>query len=179
MRTFIAIDLPKEIRDKIYEVASQFSQSGVTIVGNDVLHISLHFLGERSDDEISRLKETMDEIKSQSFGIEVRELGLFSPEYLKVIFAKVSSGREQCNDLYSQLSKSMLARGFEPEIREYTPHVTIARIRRVNDRRRILAMVEEYANENFGAFEVGSVKLKASEITPEGPVYKDLYEVKF
>ena len=179
MRTFIAIDLPEEIKSRIADVSEQFSASGIVIVHPDVMHISLHFLGERSDDEIEKIKDAMGELRAKPFRIEIKELGVFTPDYLKVIFAKVAAGREECGDVYNQLSASMSARGFQLEQRDYTPHVTIARIKRLKDKRRILALIDEYSNEGFGSFEAASVKLKASELTEDGPIYRDLHEVKF
>lgn len=178
MRTFIAIDLPDEIKSRIADVSEQFSASGIVIVQRDVLHISLHFLGERSDEEIEKIKEAMGELRAKQFRIEIKELGVFTPDYLKVVFAKVAAGREECESIYNQLSTSMSSRGFQLEQRDYTPHVTIARVKRLKDKRRVLSLIDEYSNEGFGSFEATSVKLKASELTEDGPVYRDLYEVK-
>ncbi|MGI0141239.1 MAG: RNA 2',3'-cyclic phosphodiesterase [Candidatus Micrarchaeales archaeon] len=178
MRTFIALDIPESVREEIAAVSREFSGDGVTLVNKEAMHLSIHFLGDLTDQGIQKVKDSIQEVESKSFDVQVKGLDFFSPSFLKVIFGKVEGGGEECSRIYEQLANSMVAREFELEPGQYTPHITVARVKRVRDPRSIVALVRSHSETDFGTFTVNSIKLKSSELTPEGPVYTDLYELK-
>ncbi|MDE1856140.1 MAG: RNA 2',3'-cyclic phosphodiesterase [Candidatus Micrarchaeota archaeon] len=179
MRTFISIDLPEQVRDSIAQVSREFTGDGVILVDKSVMHLSLHFLGDLDNDQIEVVKESMNGIKAKSFEVGIRGLDFFNPSFLKVIFARVTDGAAECTDIYNQISDSLVSKGIPMEEREYTPHVTIARVKRVRNPRAIVSQIRSHSDTDFGKFTASSVKLKYSELTPEGPIYTDLYELKF
>ena len=178
MRTFIAIDLPSELRRSFSGVSRELEGKGVTLVGEEVMHLSLHFLGDLSEKQIDEVREVLGQIKPSGFEVEIAGLWFFTPTFLKVVFAKLSKGEAECTAIYNQLSNSLLEIGVIEE-KEYRPHITLARINRGADNRKILEVIEKYRKHNFGSFAVNSIKLKASELTESGPIYTDLYEVQF
>ncbi|MDE1825138.1 MAG: RNA 2',3'-cyclic phosphodiesterase [Candidatus Micrarchaeota archaeon] len=178
MRTFIAIDLPSHLRQSIAEVSQELEGRGVALVGEEVMHLSLHFLGDLSEKQIEEVREALGQIKPASFDVEVAGLWFFTPTFLKVVYAKLSKGEAQCTEIYNQLGNSLLEIGVIEE-KEYRPHITLARVNRGADNRKILQVVEKYRSHFFGSFTVNSIKLKASELTEKGPIYTDLYEVQF
>jgi len=56
----------------------------------------------------------------------------------------------------------------------YIPHLTIARVRAVHDRKKVAQFFKETASLNFGTFEINSISLMQSTLTPQGPIYSDL-----
>ncbi|MDE1845838.1 MAG: RNA 2',3'-cyclic phosphodiesterase [Candidatus Micrarchaeota archaeon] len=177
MRTFIAIDIPQNVREEISFVSREFTGEGITLVKKEALHLSIHFLGDLTDQGIGKVKESIDEIDAKRFELGLRGLDFFTPTFLKVIFAKVSVGEAECSNIYSQLANSLASRSFEMEHEKYTPHVTVARVRNTKNPASIVAQIRSHSETNFGSFEVSSIKLKASELTPDGPVYSDLYKL--
>ncbi|MDE1850690.1 MAG: RNA 2',3'-cyclic phosphodiesterase [Candidatus Micrarchaeota archaeon] len=177
MRTFISIDIPEKIREEIALVSREFSGEGITMVKTDALHLSIHFLGDLTEQGINKVKESMKEISAEEFEVGIKGIDFFTPNFIKVIFARISAGEAQCSDIYEQLGRALVSRGFELEPGKYTPHVTLARVKRVKNPAALVLQIRSHAETEFGSFMVKSIKLKSSELTGEGPVYTDLYKL--
>jgi 2'-5' RNA ligase len=63
---------------------------------------------------------------------------------------------------------------FPPENHEFTPHVTLGRIRSLRGWERVLAVVKEHEQTRFGESAIDHVVLYQSELQPEGAVYRPL-----
>ncbi|OYT60764.1 hypothetical protein B6U81_04450 [Thermoplasmatales archaeon ex4484_30] len=60
----------------------------------------------------------------------------------------------------------------------FTPHITIARVKNVKEKKEMKSFLQEYANASFGVLNVNSIVLKKSELRKEGPIYETIEEVK-
>ena len=74
MRVFIAINLPEDIKAKVFHEFEIVQNSGL-VTGNFVekenLHLSLKFLGEVSEEEIEKIKKKLSEIKFKKLDVEI------------------------------------------------------------------------------------------------------------
>ncbi|MEZ5335977.1 MAG: 2'-5' RNA ligase family protein [Methanolobus sp.] len=52
MRTFVAVDLPGELHDKIADVQSKFNSFKFKFVDPSIVHLTLKFLGDIPEDRI-------------------------------------------------------------------------------------------------------------------------------
>jgi len=60
--------------------------------------------------------------------------------------------------------------------KSFKPHITVFRIKKkIGD---ITKELDSHKMIDFGMQEVTNIKLKKSELTPDGPVYSDLEEIK-
>ncbi len=176
MRTFIAVEVPEEIREKIYSVSKDFLSNGVSVESKEKLHITLHFLGEVNEQKVDQLGKGLREtIKAKQFEISMCGLGYFEPKMLRVIFAKVIKGEEELESLHNQMLGFLLKEGFNVK-KEYVPHVTIARVRSPRESQRLIQLINQNATKDFGSFTATSIKLKSSKQTQKGHVYEDLLE---
>lgn len=173
VRTFIAVELPDEIREKISRIQPGFGlKSG--IVARDNIHITLKFLGEVQDAKVEKIKAALDGIKTSSFQAHVRGVGVFpNLGYIRVIWAGVAEGADKFVELSSAVESALVPLGFAKE-KKFTPHATIARVKSVADKNALTARIKELADAEFGTFTVGEVKLKKSTLTPKGAIYEDL-----
>ena len=65
--------------------------------------------------------------------------------------------------------------GFSPD-KKFKPHVTIFRVKnKIED---MSDKLEKISGYYFGKQTVSEIKLKKSELTPNGPIYTDLLVVK-
>jgi len=65
--------------------------------------------------------------------------------------------------------------GFSPD-KKFKPHVTIFRVKnKIED---LPSKLEKFSSCYFGKQLVSEIKLKKSELTPNGPIYTDLLVVK-
>lgn len=176
MRIFTAVDIPDEIKERIYNVSRSFSFPGVSIVRKEKFHITLHFLGEVEEQKINQLGKGLKEaIKAKQFEVEICGLGYFDPKVLRVIFAKITKGEEELKSLHEQTSDFLIKEGFKVE-KTYVPHLTIAKVRSSQERQRLIQLINQNSTIEFGSFTATSLKLKNSKYTQNGMVYEDLLE---
>ncbi|MCL5675138.1 MAG: RNA 2',3'-cyclic phosphodiesterase [Candidatus Marsarchaeota archaeon] len=178
-RVFLAIDLPEEIRTTLGAASQALKTNGVTVVRQDLYHITLQFIGNADEDGIERIKEAMGQAESKAFMVKICGAGFFGAAKIKVIFAEVREGRAELIQLYEKLSSCMDALEIRYENRRaYTPHVTLARVKGNADNGYLLSSINALAPADFGAFEASSIKLKSSTSSDAGIEYSDLYESK-
>src|SRR3989344_2510990 len=79
MRLFIAITIPKEVKDYLWELKDEFKVLGkFNFVPKKNYHITLKFLGEIKEEKIDHIKQRLSEIKFNSFKTSLESLGHFN-----------------------------------------------------------------------------------------------------
>jgi len=89
------------------------------------LHITLHFLGNTPVDRIACFIDSAHKIESPSFELEINHLGYF--ERPGVSWLGPVEIPEALLQLQRLLGEKIKHCKFEPELRPYRPHVTMAR----------------------------------------------------
>lgn len=182
IRTFIAVEIPEDIRDKIAEFQNELKSSGgkVTWVKPENMHLTLKFLGDTDeaivDDIEERIKSAAQDY--EPFSVHVKGVGAF-PNFKKarVLWIAVDEGMQTLQDLAGDVDKQISELGFEREKRKYTAHLTIGRVK---DSRSIeLVRDKMVENQNFsaGEFKVDSIYLIKSQLTQHGPIYTKLKKI--
>jgi len=164
MRCFISIDFPAE--DKTRKLLGEIGNiKGIKRVNS--LHLTLKFLGEIDSEEAEKTEATMKKLeKYAKFNVKLHGIGAFPNEnYIRVIWIGVSDSvvEKMAEDLDSK---------------RFAPHVTVARVKNAREKEKIVDLIKRYKNTDFGEYTVDRVFLKKSTLTPDGPIYEDLYEVK-
>ena len=177
MRAFIALEISEVLKQRAEELEKEFQIEGLTLVKTEAMHITLQFLGETSVEQAEKVVGVMKKLKVKPFRLDLAGLSYFSPRLIRVIFVEISNGIEPLQDLYNKLSDGLTANGIRFEEENYTPHLTIARAKRVRYIRKLREILDKNSKVELGSFEVRSVALKESTLTPEGPVYRDLYKL--
>lgn len=180
LRSFIAIELEEEIREKIARLEEQLkrdSQADVKWVKKENLHLTLKFLGNIS---LLSLNDVYKEIKSavaqqSPFEIDFKELGAFpSLKAPRVIWLGVDKGREEVKKLSSLIEEGLSKLGFEREGKEFRAHLTLGRVRSAKNKDRLVESLERVKVEGFGSTWVEKITLMESTLTREGPIYTPL-----
>lgn len=179
MRAFIALEVPEEIKERVEALGKELGAEGLTLVKRNAMHITLQFLGEISEEQAGHVKEAMQTIKFAPFQAELSGISYFTPQFIKVIFIKVARGSDELKELYAKLGDALSASEVSFENENYVPHLTVARVKHIGDKRRLLQTIGNHAGTEFGSFAASSVVLKKSVLGPSGPEYSDLYELKF
>jgi len=63
--------------------------------------------------------------------------------------------------------------------RKFSAHLTIARVKNVKNKEKLIQTIEKYRDIEFANIKINSIKLKKSDLTPKGPIYTTLKEIKF
>jgi len=170
-RTFVAINLPEKIREKLVseqkEVGDLFPQSSdfVRWAKKDNLHITLSFIGSINDEEILEICEKIREItkKQEPFSISLNKI-IYGPpgKNPRMIWAMGEKSPELAflrNELERSSSKPI------------SPHITLGRIKAWQFDKIELEERPEISKEIFLDFEVSSLELMESELKKTGPEY--------
>jgi RNA 2',3'-cyclic 3'-phosphodiesterase len=188
LRLFIAIDLPEAIRAQLDQLSSNlqkgflFTPSHPSWSGAAGMHLTLAFLGNRPGELVKPLGRAMDQV-AQGFApliIEIKRLGVF-PHWRnpRVLWAGIRDRSHQIEDLHRLLEQQLTYLGYEPEGRDFHPHLTLARFKSVKGAHAGESIVNSHQDFKFGPFEAGEMILFRSELHPAGARYTPLHRAKF
>lgn len=181
-RTFIAVDFDNpEIVCRVEDIQRDLRGSG--IISKDVepqnLHLTLWFLGELPEERLRMVLEEVGRISFNAFEVRVGGVGYFpGGNRVNVIWLKVEDPTNTLNNIFNQLLNNLTRRGFTYDEREFTPHLTIARVKYVHDKQKALKKLQELKDIEIGSQRIDALKVKKSALTPRGPIYSDLLVVR-
>lgn len=89
------------------------------------LHLTLHFLGDISNDYCDCIIKAASRVKSPILHIALNKLDTFSRA--KILYLGMTNVPGQLVQLHRNLGIALQHCGFKPETRMYTPHVTLMR----------------------------------------------------
>lgn len=178
MRAFVAVDVPASVKDKVEDLECGIDFPGMVFVKREAMHLTLLFLGEVSEEDVEKAKAALSEVSFLPFTISLKGVSYFSPDFIKVVFVEVREGSSELLDLRKRICGAMSGKGIGLKEEDFTPHLTVARVKRVKDRQVLIGALAERAQTDFGSFEVNSIILKKSVLGEKGPMYTDLLELK-
>ncbi len=176
MRTFVAVEISnQEVLDSIKKIQSNLKISAKPVALENI-HFTLLFLGEIPDEMAQKVQHALETIEFSSFEVNFSGIGAFpKPRFPRVVWVGVKEGARQLVDLATVVQNKLSPLGFQSD-KPFKPHITIFRVKnRIGDISDELAKIH---SQSFGIQEVLEIKFKKSVLTPEGPVYSDLYVVK-
>lgn len=139
------------------------------------LHLTLKFLGDVDVDGIPSIEGTLSDIaaKLPPMRLKVRGLGGFPEEkQARVIWVGVQN-KNTLQELHSLIEDSFVRLGFESTSQEYTPHVTIGRLR---NKKNIQDLISPFVRKEFGKAELIKLQLFESHLQGQVPIYRSLSE---
>lgn len=184
IRSFIAVDLSPEVCQKVSEVSAQLKQQ---IPGNVLrwtpvsnVHLTLKFLGDVSTSNLDVLKEVLqrEAARRPAFTLKSGSLGAFpSTNRPRVIWIGVQAPPELFA-LQHGLEDELARLGYAREEREFSPHLTLARVGRnatPHDIQQIGEALKGTKVGELGSTRVEAVHLFRSDLRPEGSLYTRLF----
>ncbi len=175
MRTFIAINLPDRIKDKISEMTKEFPEKGVKKVEKQNLHLTLKFLGDVDEKKLEEIKQILKTIDYSKFEISLKNIGFFpNKDFIKVVWLGIEKGRNEVIGLQKQIDQKLEKCGFISE-KNYEPHLTIARVKFLKDKKEFLDKLKKIKFEDN--FSVSGSGLMESNLSSLGPVYKEILTI--
>jgi 2'-5' RNA ligase len=176
VRIFIAIDLPLPIRERIRECQTILSrtEAKLTLVNAGSAHITLKFIGEVDPSFLDPIISALSTVHFPAFEFEVSGIGANNPRSPRVIWANIHDDGA-CASLHEKIESVLAPLGIEKENRGFTPHVTLARVKRLHPT--LTPALRGLSEEYLGKGKAKSIQLKKSTLLPSGPQYEDLFEV--
>jgi 2'-5' RNA ligase len=177
LRTFIALDLGKTVRDRLVSLQETLARSAPDVkwVEPENLHVTMLFLGEVDDREVLEVCRAVtggcQTVKR--FSMSVENVGCFgNPRRPRTIWIGIGEGAEEITALHTVLEERMLRLGcYRREERAFTPHITLGRARQGAGGDELAAALQQKAGWQAGTVEVKEVLVMSSELAPHGPIY--------
>lgn len=190
MRTFVAIDIPDDIRQKIaayMEGLRRFAPE-VRWVSPESLHVTLKFIGEIPPERAGDVTGALKKIDGEQFDISFRDTGFFpNPRAPRVFWVGVVADArlERLAAAVDQSLVALPALKLEMEKGPYRPHLTLARSGSGRPRSRpgdrpsgsLQALGEKLSGlgpPDFGTMTAREFFLYESKLSPHGARYTRL-----
>jgi len=182
IRSFVAFEINEgSILKRFTSVQQALIDTGadMKLVKPKNIHVTVRFLGEISPVMVDEVCEEMNSITFKPFEIELRGMGAFpNLRRVRVVWVGIRGGSEVITDIFNQLENGLCKLGFTPDRRGFSPHITIARVRSGKNRELLIRQILSRSDYDFGTIKADSLKLMKSVLTPRGPIYSTLHEVK-
>ncbi len=129
MRLFVALDITDDIRNRI----SRFLE-GVRGFAPDVrwvrpesLHVTLKFIGERSDEDVDRIKETLAKVAGDRIEMNFCGYGFFPGAREPRVFWIGIEASSKLVSLAATVDAKLASLAIPQEEHAFSPHLTLAR----------------------------------------------------
>jgi 2'-5' RNA ligase len=174
IRAFIAVNLATPVIEEIAKVRSllQVAKGDIRWARSEGLHLTLKFLGNIARNQVEPILASLHEAlrEQPSLCILAQGLGAFpSLKRPRVLWAGLSG--EGLKEVAETIETTLMPLDFPPEEREFTPHLTLGRVRSLRGWEQVLAVVKEYEQVRFGESTVHQVTLYQSDLRPNGAIY--------
>jgi RNA 2',3'-cyclic 3'-phosphodiesterase len=179
-RLFCAISIPKS--NVLYETMSTFKEAlaGDRINWADLqnLHLTLKFFGDTAPQMEQNIIRVLNKATEESgtFSFDLEGCGSFGPpKSPRVLWIGVSRSSGLLA-LYEQVNKYLKPYGYEPDKKDYHPHLTLGRIKSIRNYNFFKQLLGVYKQTHFGQINVDRLYLYQSILKAEGPEYKVVEE---
>lgn len=193
MRLFVAVEIPPEVQEKLAEVRGASRDSAWRWVAAGNVHLTLKFLGETEEGLVTRIKEALAEVCGPFAPHDLGLTGLGTlppsrppaegdrrpPRPPRVLYAGLDRGTVELRRFSLGVEGALAALGFQKERRLFTPHATLARVRKDQRPRDAAELLGRFEGKSFGAWRCGGAVLFQSELGPGGSRYTKLGEFPF
>lgn len=192
VRTFIAVELPDEVKDALSKVEARIARRVSAALGADAadkaikwvdprgVHVTMKFLGAVPASRLSLIERSLYRAVGnvQQLHIEVADLGAFpNPRRPRVLWVGLRGDLEELEKLHSLVDAEMARLGFHAEARPFSPHITLARLRETaspEERQKIGEVLEADSGPVPVPVHVGAISLMRSELSRAGARYTRL-----
>ncbi len=168
MRLFIAFDVSENVHEYFLELQKKLIGAKLTFTKN--FHLTLKFLGEITPAQADEIKKRLSNVKFAPFTAKLDGTGVFPENGTpRVVWIGIEP-----RDIICELQKNIdeTLHGMFSKEKSFQPHITLARVKEVTDKK-FAEQIKKLKIEPL-SFEVKEFKLIESQLTSEGPVYKDV-----
>jgi len=178
VRLFVAVDMPDEVAQEIARVQNIIKQKKLfegKFVDPAQVHMTLKFIGEVSTEQVPLIEKALLAIEGEALEAQLSSLDVFTAgDRIKIVFLQIICPRL---GYLAQKIEQALLQWRKAEKRPFVSHATIARIKWLKDKERLLGLFQKLLVKPI-QFTINSFVLKESEFSSEGPVYVDKMEYK-
>ena len=178
VRAFVALELSSEIKEQLRTAQDVLRgcRARLTFVEPALIHITAKFLGEVTDEKIPAVMDALRRVQFAPFLVSAQKITVNNPSRPHTVWCAIEDAGES-GQVFHLIEDALFPLGFARETRRFTPHATVARVKYPDPS--LFAAISQLDNRKYGSCIISGMKLKESSLTPQGPVYEDLLEVKW
>ncbi|OGL47409.1 MAG: 2'-5' RNA ligase [Candidatus Schekmanbacteria bacterium RBG_13_48_7] len=178
-RGFIAVELPDQSRVVIEKTQNALKNMPgyLNWVKPSSIHLTLKFLGQTPKSSIESITKTLNNVVQGTtpFNLFLEGVGVFpNLRRPRVVWIGLKGDIDMLKNLQKQVESAMQQLGFEPENREFKPHLTLARIKSGKGDHHWERIIQKTVVENSPPIRVSSFYLFQSILKPTGAQYNKL-----
>ena len=188
IRTFIAIELNDQtwraLSDLQVRLKRAPSANAIRWVVAENIHLTLKFLGDVDVEKIPALERALRDACAgiAPFDLKFGGVGAFpNANRANVIWVGVQGDIEIARQLAQRIDDVCAELGFPREVRAFSPHLTLGRVKLeagTRERAEIARMIASAPPREVGSYRVERVSIMKSELRPGGSVYSVLAVIR-
>ncbi len=180
VRSFLAFELPEEIKEIISRVSGEMKKSPLNIrwvkVGN--IHLTVIFIGNIHTDMLNDIGKHVSELcrNYRPFKISINGTGVFSNRRNpRVLWVDLNGDLDRMADFKNDLQKKLKPFGIKEEKRRFSPHLTLGRFRKgAKSDVHLDDLLLNYKSLTSQECMLSELVLFKSDLKPSGAVYTKL-----
>ena len=181
VRTFVCLQLPRLATDRLAVTQQRLRESGahVSWVRPHNIHLTIKFLGAVTPERLQQIVQAVRRATAPATPIplELTELGCFPKRQPpRVIWAGLKQLPGELEILQQRVEKELVAAGFPPLSRPFSPHFTLGRVRSNRNIRKLLAAIQAERLEPL-RFEATEIVVMGSQLHPGGALYTPISHI--
>ena len=184
IRTFLAIEIPKEVLEQFERLQYRLDRSLTGVVRwakKGSTHLTLKFFGSITERDIRSIEDTLKAMSPElaPIPIAVGTMGVF-PNLSKprVLWVGITTGLKELTAMQAKIEAALEPAGFAREERAYRPHLTLGRMKADRRIEGLDKAVESHKDFSAGSFTATEMILFRSDLKPTGPEYTVLAKFK-
>ena len=178
VRSFVAVQIQeKNVLSRIKDTQNRLYATGarIKLVEPENIHLTMKFLGDVSEEQIEDVKNVIMKIGFEPFIMSLNSVGVFpNLKRPRTIWTGINLGVEALSNIHKTIESRLYKLGFQMDNRKFSPHITIGRVRGLQNRDDLVNVLMDVADTSFGEILVDRVFLMKSVLTNLGPIYNNL-----
>ena len=178
IRTFIALDTPETVTKVALSLQSsvKVNPKAVRWVRKENIHITLRYIGPTAPEEVEKINRLLSEIVGQNsdLSLNVSGTGCFpKKERPRILWLGVDGDVVELKLLVEMINSEMVQLGYPQEERNYSPHISIGRIRYPQ---KVTPDVTDFLSAEYEpiSWNIPKIIFYQSELLPSGAIYSIL-----
>lgn len=180
-RTFIAIKIKASgnLAAFFRKLQAELKRSSIKWVDINDLHITLAFLGDTTELQVAQVSSVLDRVASlhQAFNFSIRGFGFFGHRQSPRVLWLGVKGGEEMKSMWQKLWQELPGLGFVAEDRDFSPHLTLGRVREFRDQQALQNLIMSFTETDFQDVPVDEIIYYESLLNPAGPIYKPIRRI--
>lgn len=140
-----------------------------------LMHLTLKFFGSTDVNAIPAIKNALAIVAQQTtpFDMELGQVGVFGSRYAPRTLWFGVNNHEPMQQLFHAINNALQPLGYDPDGGNFVPHLTIARIEQIDDKKLFQKVINTFQTEHLQPLHYTRFILYQSILRPQGPIYKE------